>query len=155
MPGWKQQVVEHVHPSGGVVVGDDASRCGAKAVRYGLEEARRRGTTLHVVLAWSIVNAVRPPDLEHGYVPSLEESEKATRDAEERRVAELVGPEPGVPVEVHVVHHPAVPTLLEASRTADVLVVGTRGRGGFERLLLGSTAEQCVRYAEVPVVVVR
>jgi nucleotide-binding universal stress UspA family protein len=146
-----QQVVEVLHPSGGVVVGDDGSDCSGRAVRYALEEARRWGGVFHVVRAWSLTSAVRPEDADVGYVPSLEEFEAATLAAERRRVQELLGPEPAAPVEVHVVHSPAAQALIEASQTADVLVVGSRGRVA---LVLGSVADQCVRHAAEPVVVV-
>jgi nucleotide-binding universal stress UspA family protein len=50
--------------------------------------------------------------------------------------------------------HPAQ-ALVERSRGADLLVVGSRGRGGFKRLLLGSVSQQCAHHAECPVVIIR
>lgn len=169
-----QQVVESVRPAGGVVVGDDGSACSARAVRFAAEEARRWGRPLHVVRAWSLTSAVRPAGSPFGYVPSLGEFERSTLADERRRVAELVGGTRGsadgthgsvgssgagggsddVEVQVHVVHSPAAQALIEASRTADILVVGTRGRGGFAELLLGSVADQVLRHASGPVVVI-
>ncbi len=70
-------------------------------------------------------------------------------------VEDALGTEPGFPVEYHVVHSPSPQALLSASRGADVLVVGHRGRGGFSGLMLGSVAEQCVRHAVCPILVVR
>ncbi len=139
--------------SGGVVVGDDGSEAAARAVRYGLEEAGRRGCRLHVLRAWSLLSAARPADAAEGYVPPLAQFEAATRDVQARRLARLVG---GTDVEVHshLVHAPAVRALVAASRDADVLVVARRGGGGFSSLVLGSVAEQCVRHAACPVVVV-
>jgi nucleotide-binding universal stress UspA family protein len=69
-------------------------------------------------------------------------------------VKELLG-EAGGTTCVHVVHAPPAKALLTAAKTADLLVVGTRGLGGFERLLLGSVAEQCIRHAACSVLVVR
>ncbi|WP_344924487.1 universal stress protein [Saccharopolyspora gregorii] len=60
-----------------------------------------------------------------------------------------------IPVQRHIAHSPSPQALLSASRGADLLVVGHRGRGGFAGLLLGSVAEQCVRHAACPVLVVR
>ncbi|MGG7569362.1 universal stress protein [Streptomyces sirii] len=64
------------------------------------------------------------------------------------------GPAPAG-VERRVVEAPPAPTLIEAARNADLLVVGARGRGGFAGLLLGSVSQQCVQGAACPVVIVR
>jgi nucleotide-binding universal stress UspA family protein len=152
-PSATREVTE-VRPPGGVVVGDDGSLCAASAIKEAAEDAVRRGCVLHVVRAWSITSAVRPPDLPRGVVASLVEYEAATLDFERARVAELL-PDASPDVEVHVAHGPASKILLIASETADLLVVGTRGKGGFKHLLLGSTAEQCIRYAGCSVLVVR
>jgi nucleotide-binding universal stress UspA family protein len=145
--------VTEVRPDGGVVVGDDGSRFAAGAVRAAAEDAGRRGTTLHVVRAWSIASAERPADVPPGIVPSVLEFEAATLAAEQARVETLVGTD--VPVEVHVVHANAAKALIGASGTAELLVVGTRGLGGFKNLVLGSVAEQCIRHALSSVLVVR
>jgi nucleotide-binding universal stress UspA family protein len=145
--------VTEVRPDGGVVVGDDGSQCAAAAVREAAQEALRRGVTLHVLRAWSITTAVRPADVPHGIVPSLLEFEAATLAAERERVEKLV--QGLAPVEVHAVHAHAAKALVCASETADLLVVGTRGLGGFKSLVLGSVAEQCIRHAASSVLVVR
>ncbi|MGH3330472.1 MAG: universal stress protein, partial [Nocardioidaceae bacterium] len=155
MSGTIEEVTKQVRPDGGVVVGDDGSPDAAVALRYALEEARRRQSTLHVIRAWSIMSTSRPVEVPPGIAASLGEYEAAAMLEERTRVDNLLGETPGVPVEVHVVHRPAAPALIEASETADVLVVGSRGRGGFRSLVLGSVAEQCIRHAEGPVVVVR
>jgi nucleotide-binding universal stress UspA family protein len=154
--------VTELHPDGGVLVGDDGSSCAGAAVRAAAEEAVLREVKLHVVRAWSITSAVRPKDVPHGIIPSMREFEAATLDAERTRVAELLAGSPAdasagvkVEVEVHVVHAAPAKVLVEAAESADLLVVGTRGRGGFKRLLLGSVAEQCLRYAPCSVMVVR
>jgi nucleotide-binding universal stress UspA family protein len=145
--------VTEVRPDGGVVVGDDGSRGAAVAVRAAAEDAARRGATLHVIRAWSIASAMRPADVPPGIVPSMLEFEAATLAAEQARVRELL--DVTVPVEVHAVHATAAKALICASETADVLVVGTRGLGGFKSLVLGSVAEQCIRHAASSVLVVR
>lgn len=150
-----QKVTKRVSPPGGVVVGDDGSAGAVLAVRYAREEARRRATTLHVLRAWTIITAARPPDDVPGYVPPLQDFEAATLAAARQRVQDLLGADPGVPVEVHVVHGPAAEALIEASHTADVLVVGSRGLGGFGSLVLGSVADKCIRHGAGPVIVVR
>lgn len=149
------EVTKHVHPEGGVVVGDDGSEGAAVAVRYALEEARRRGATLHVVRAWSIMSTARPADVPLGIAATLAEYEAAARSEEEVRVEKLIDGPADVPVQIHCAHSPAAEALIAASETADVLVVGSRGVGGFRSLVLGSVAEQCVRHASGPVIVVR
>ncbi len=136
------------------MVGDDGSECAAVAMRAAAVEAERRKVDLHVVRAWSITTAVSPPDVPAGIIPSMAEFESATIAEERSRVEQLLGAG-GVTAHVHAVHAPPVEALLTASETADLLVVGTRGRGGFERLLLGSVAEQCIRYAGCSVLVAR
>ncbi len=145
--------VTEVRPDGGVAVGDDGSACAAAAVRAAAAEAVRRGVTLHVIRAWSITTAPRPADVPPGIVPSLLEFEATTLAAEQERIHGLVDGQ--VPVEVHAVHAHAAQALICASETADLLVVGTRGLGGFKSLLLGSVAEQCIRHAATSVLVVR
>jgi len=148
------QVNTEVHVSGGVVVGDDGSRCAANAVQVAAAEASRRGVALHVVRAWSIVSAVRPEGVPAGIVPSVAELEEATLAAERARVTELAAGS-GAEADVHVVHAAPAKALLQAAENADLLVVGTRGLGGFSHLLLGSVAEQCIRHAGCDVLVTR
>jgi nucleotide-binding universal stress UspA family protein len=149
------EVTKHVRPAGGVVVGDDGSEGAARAVRYALEEARRRGTALHVVRAWSIMSTSRPIDVPPGFAASLVEYESAALKEETARIEALLGADLDVPVEIHCVHSPAAQALIVASETADVTVVGSRGLGGFRSLVLGSVAEQCIRHCSGPVIVVR
>jgi nucleotide-binding universal stress UspA family protein len=137
------------------VVGDDGSEGAAHAVRFALEEAVRRGASLHVVRAWSILSTARPADVPPGFAASLAEYETAALAEERIRVEHLLGPQPPVPVEVHCVHSPAAQALIVASETAEVIVVGSRGLGGFRALVLGSVAEQCIRHAAGPVIVAR
>lgn len=149
------EVTKFARPDGGVVVGDDGSENAARAVRFALEEARRRGTAVHVVRAWSIMSTSRPLDVPPGFAASLEEYEQAAMAEEKARVDNLLGDGVDIPVEVHCVHSPAAEALIVASETADVIVVGSRGLGGFRSLVLGSVAEQCIRHAHGPVIVVR
>ena len=149
-----QHELVEFRPNGGVLVGDDGSACSAAAVRAAAVESQCHGHALHVVRCWSITTSVRPADVPAGMVPSLLEFEAATLAAEERRVKELLE-DTGATGSVHVVHAPPAKALVLASETADLLVVGTRGRGGFERLLLGSVADQCIRHAACSVLIVR
>lgn len=137
------------HPQG-VVVGDDGSANAAAAVRFAAQEARLRGATLHVVSAFSLLSANRPPDLPFGYVPSETELQESALATLTTRWAELEGD-----VELHAIHGTPTKVLVEASASADLVVVGARGMGGFEAMILGSVADQVMHHAECPVVLVK
>jgi nucleotide-binding universal stress UspA family protein len=148
-------VAEHVDGvDGGIVVGVDGSRASHVALRRAGEEAAAHKLDLHVVRAWTITNAPRPPGRSGGYVPSYPEFEAAVRDQLTKAVAEALGPELPYPVHLHPVLGQAAKKLVEASKSAAMVVVGSRGHGGFSGLLLGSTSEQVVRHAKCPVLVV-
>jgi nucleotide-binding universal stress UspA family protein len=108
-----------------------------------------------VVRAWSIMSTSRPVDVPPGFAASLAEYEAAALAEETARIEALLGSDLDVPVEIHCVHSPAAQALIVASETADVVVVGSRGLGGFRSLVLGSVAEQCIRHCSGPVIVVR
>jgi nucleotide-binding universal stress UspA family protein len=149
------RVAQRIEFEGGIVVGIDGSESSVHALRCAAGEATCHGSVLHVLRAWSMRTVPRPPDCPPGAVPTLSEYEKEAQRRTEEFVREALGDEPTCPVEVHVVHAPAAQALVQASERADLLVVGHRGRGGFAGLLLGSVAEQCVRQAHCPVMVVR
>jgi nucleotide-binding universal stress UspA family protein len=143
--------------TGGVVVGHDGSASADRALAFGVEEARLRGLPLHVVRAWSITSTPRPPGVPHGVVASEDEYEQAVL-AELRAAVDrvLAGADQGpLEVELHAVHGAAAATLIAASSRAVLMVVASRGRGGFKGLLLGSTSTQVVEHADCPVVVLR
>lgn len=148
-----QQVQESVSINGGVVVGYDGSEAALGAVRWAIDDARRRGATLHVVRAWTLPQAIAQVEHPYGSVPSLGEIEQALRESTSREIGEL--PATGVDVDVHICHGHTTRVLMQAASGADLLVVASRGRGGFTGLLLGSTAEQLVRHSPCTVAVVR
>ncbi|MEE6273143.1 universal stress protein [Georgenia wangjunii] len=155
-PGWVMDgIVTELEVAGGVVVGDDGSACAEVAVRYAFEEAARRGAPVHVVRSWTIPTGVRPDDVPFGTTPSIVELQDGTLAETERRIADLRAELPGVEAHAHAVHGRADHVLVGAARGADVLVVGSRGRGRVASALLGSVATACMRHSTVPVVVVR
>ena len=141
--------------AGGVVAGFDGSRAALCAVEEGADEAVRRGTALHVVRAWMLSNAAGETDAPAGTVPSLAEVEQAVRASVDRAVEVARRGRPALQVVGHVRHGKAAQTLVEAARGAGLVVISRRGSGGFVDLLLGSTADQVVRYAPSAVLVVR
>lgn len=140
---------------GGVAVGVDGSAASLRALLLAAEEAVQRNVVLHVVRAWSMRTAPRPADCPTGAVPSMEAFEQAVREETAEFVDRKLGPDPGVAVQLHIVHSPAPQALLTASQGAELLVVGHRGHGGFAGLKLGSVADHCARHASCPVLVAR
>ena len=141
---------------GGVLVGDDGSPRATEALHYAAAEAARRGCDLHVVRAWNVKNAVRPPDYSPALVPSTQEFQDAVLAHTQPR-ARAAAERHGVTdrVHVHAVHGAATRTLLDLSHQVDVVVVGAQGLSGIAGRLLGSVANTVVREADCPVVVVR
>ena len=135
-----------------LVVAVDDSPPAREALRYALDLAARLGEPLGVVSVWNFVNSPRPP----GFGDETPREAEWQADAE-RRLAGLLDEHPaeGVDVRPLVVHGNTTPVLLAVSRVAAHLMVGSRGRGGFTGLLLGSTSDQLVRHASCPVTVVR
>jgi len=144
-----------------IVVGVDGSPGSREALRWALDEARRREATLRIVHAWMVplveampepwVLGLTPP------APSDEEVYEHLRAAAQAVLDSAVDDakaEPAVEVEGELVEGRAAPALIEAARDADLLVVGSRGRGGFAGLLLGSVSAQCAHHSPCPLVVV-
>jgi nucleotide-binding universal stress UspA family protein len=140
-----------------IVVGVDRSDGAKAALAFAHEEARLRGATLRAVHAWQFgYNGYAGFD---GAVSSfgdgISELREAAAAALEATVAEAL-PSPGeVTIEQRVVEGVAGAVLIDESRSADLLVVGSRGHGGFAQLLLGSVSQQCAQHAVCPVVIVR
>ena len=137
---------------GRIVVGVDESAGAATALRWAVREADVRGWSLTAVLAWTyldqhhvIVGA--PFDPEYGEADAVTALDSIVRAA--------VGTARGSSVEQTVVNDHAAPALLDASKGADLLVVGARGLGRVRSLLLGSVSQQCLHHATIPVAVVR
>ena len=80
---------------------------------------------------------------------------EAARERLDSIVYELTGGSTEVPIEKIVVEGAAAEILVEESEGADLLVVGSRGHGGFAGLLLGSVSQQCAHHAACPVVIIR
>lgn len=158
-----------------VVVGVDGSAQSIRALRLAAQEARCRSARLHAVYvfepipagevstvatvtatAWPASSATM---LREAYRRSAEHQEEARQHAESRldQVLREAGPAlDGVTVERTVVsdEHPSA-ALIRIAANADLLVVGSRGFGGFKGLLLGSVSQLCVQHATCPVLVVR
>ncbi len=138
---------------GGLLVGHDGSASSTEAVHWAERLAKRLSCTLHVVRTWTISSAPRPSTAAPGYVPPMSDFEAAVLKRLEADVAKMKLPD-DLDVQCHVLHGAPGRRLVEASEGAEMLVIASRGAGGFRGLLFGSTADQVVRNARCPVVVV-
>jgi len=142
---------------GVIVVGVDHSAGAKAALRFALEEARLRQSTLRVVHAYQF-GYVGATGLE-GSVPALggelDDFRQAAAAALDETMREVGAETDGVTIERRVDQGAAAAVLVDGSRDADLLVVGSRGHGGFAQLLLGSVSQQCAQHAFCPVVIVR
>ena len=140
-----------------IVVGLDGSDESRSALRWAVAEAAIWDAELDVVHAWDFPFVIVPPPINLTYpadIEALERSAGALLDAEVEAVRVHTGPSPRQ-VEKIIVRDTATRALLETAKGADLLVVGSRGHGGFSGLLLGSVSNQCVHHAPCPVAVVR
>lgn len=133
-----------------IVVGTDGSENATVAMRWAAEEAAIHHASVEAVLVWSFLEQYH---FEHPDTFDPDYSQDTARAELASWVAEALGGQAGVGIRV-VCDLPAR-ALLEASDTADLLVLGARGRGGFDGLLLGSVSEKVAHLATRPVAVVR
>lgn len=138
-----------------IVVGIDGSEPARAALRWAAAEAKLRGADLEVVGAWTFPMYVDPMGGAFPLPGMFEKTEANERDMIEAEVKAVLGDKPEVRVELSIRCGSTATELLAAAEGADILVVGSRGRGGFSSLLLGSTALQCIHHATCPVTVVR
>ena len=137
-----------------VVVGVDGSAGARAALRFAIEDAVRRGVPVEAVTSH------RPPEawMDFDAVGGFDHDEAATEAVErtERFIADVLHEvaEPHPEIHVTAVLGSAADALIRESAGADLLVVGSRGHGGFSTMLLGSTSMQCVLHASCPVTVV-
>ena len=134
-----------------ILVGVDGSEGSLCALRWALDEARLRHDVVDVIHTWHVTYypdttgmAPCPDDL-------LRESAVAVLADVMAAVAADIG---DVSVTSHVEQGSGAQTLIDASQTADLLVVGRRGHGGFLSLVMGSVAQQVAAHAHCPVVIV-
>jgi nucleotide-binding universal stress UspA family protein len=142
---------------GRIVVGVDESPHAAVALRWALHEAVLRQARLEVVHAWQPPLAALPFGVTFAVPVDEGEIDAAARAEVDKLVdAALAELDTDVPEVVRsVVPGPAASSLIEAAETADLLVVGSHGRTGLRRLVVGSVANACVQHAPCPVVVIR
>jgi nucleotide-binding universal stress UspA family protein len=140
-----------------IVVGVDGSETSRHALRWAAAEAIRHDAELNVVYAWEVQSLGAGVGMSPGRRPTA--PPEGQRDAAQQLVTEVIGEElganPPAKVRPSIGRGTAAGILLEASQGADLLVVGSRGSGGFAGLLLGSVSTKMANHATCPVVIVR
>jgi nucleotide-binding universal stress UspA family protein len=138
----------------GIIVGVDGSGHSQRALEWAMREAAVRHVPLSVLTVHPAIVGyfggvvTSPQDVE-----LTEQAQTAVKAQADKVLAALSGPHPES-VTVRAVHGFPVEELVSASKGADMVVLGSRGMGGFTRMLLGSTAGQVVQHAHCPVVII-
>ena len=139
-----------------IIVGVDGSDNSRDALRWAYDEAAHHGASLNAVVVWHAPSLpMQPP---YGSLPPEGYESQPARDAMdllERLTADLDARKPAVDVRNSTHQGNPAKVLIELSGSADLLVVGSRGHGGFAGMLLGSVSQHLVAHAACPVVVVR
>ncbi|MDQ0743282.1 nucleotide-binding universal stress UspA family protein [Clavibacter sp. B3I6] len=140
--------------TGSIVVGHDGSAGAQAALEVALELGRDLSAPVVVVRTWSIDTAPRGAVFHDGYAASFPEIGESVRVALQEETAAQLFRHPEVDGEVRSVLGQPAEVLIELSADARMLVVGTRGLGGFAGMVLGSVSDRCARHARCPVLVV-
>ena len=138
----------------GIIVGVDGSGHSQRALEWAVNEAAARHMPLNILTVHpAIVGYFGSAVTSQGDLELTEQTQAAVKAEADKVLAALAGPHPES-VTVKAVHGFPVEELINASKEADMVVLGSRGAGGFTRLLMGSTAGQVVQHAHCPVVIV-
>jgi nucleotide-binding universal stress UspA family protein len=131
-----------------IVVGVDGSEHSNEALRWALKEAECHSGTVTAVLSWQV------PFLSFPGAFDREELEKVYKNFLIETVS-AIAPKPTVPLETLVAEGDPTEAMVEASKGASLLVLGTRGRSAFAGLLLGAVSQGAAATAHCPVVLVK
>jgi len=132
-----------------IVVGVDGSDQSKAAMDWAIEESRLRNGDVQAVTAWSFPYVTDAMGAAWDY-EVFEKDAQGILEAELERVKDQ-----GVTVTGRVVEGNPASALIDASRNADLVAVGSRGHGGFTGMLLGSVSHQTIHHAHCPVLVIR
>jgi nucleotide-binding universal stress UspA family protein len=146
--------------AGVIVVGVDRSASAKAALWFALDEARLRRAKVRVVYAWQVHPYGRSAGFGFDGVPlvlgsNLDGFQRAAAAELDAIVAEAAPSAGGFGIEKRVEQGDPATVLIDQSLDADLLIVGSRGHGGFASLLLGSVSQICAQHAACPVVIVR
>lgn len=133
-----------------IVVGVDDSGGARAALAWALDEARRHQARITLVHAFLLEVAW----IDRADMARWSDLQRRAAETALAQIVDDVSPPAGVEVDARVVEGNPVNVLIDASQDADLLVVGSRGRGGLAGVLLGSVSQRCVERAHCPVVVI-
>jgi len=140
----------------GIVVGIDGSGHSQLALEWALKEAALRRVPVTVVAVHEAVRGFFSGPTSYAHDPEQTEKVQATvREETEKVLATLGEHERPESVTIHAVHGFPVEEILKAGQHAELIVVGSRGAGGFARMTMGSVAYQVSEHAPCPVTIVR
>ncbi|MCI0141729.1 universal stress protein [Arthrobacter bambusae] len=132
-----------------IVVGVDGSEASIEALRQAQSLAVPLGAQVIATVCWEF------PQVYGGYVAmGIDDFEESAKQVLKESLAKVFGPDLPDNVVSRVVRGHTRESLIEASREADLIVLGRRGHGGFGGLLIGSVSSACVAHAHCPVLVV-
>jgi|HubBroStandDraft_1064217.scaffolds.fasta_scaffold229803_2 nucleotide-binding universal stress UspA family protein len=135
-----------------IVVGVDGSEASVEALQFAIEEARSQGAEVKAIKVWNVpplaYGAGWSVPVEAGDYARIAENELDATLADARVAA------PGVTLTPIVREGQPADILCDEASGADLLVVGSRGLGGFRGLLLGSVGQQCANHSRCPVVII-
>jgi nucleotide-binding universal stress UspA family protein len=138
----------------GIVVGVDGSGHSQRALERAMKEAAIRHVPLTVLTVHEAIRGYYGHMTTYADDPErTEEGRKAAQAETDKVLAGLAGPRPDS-VTVKAVHGFPVEELIDAGKDADMLVLGSRGAGGFTRLMMGSVSSQVAQHAHCPVLIV-
>jgi nucleotide-binding universal stress UspA family protein len=138
-----------------VVVGVDGSEESVAALRWAADYAKAAGATVQALIAWHYPDGAGAAPVGHAPAPVRHESEEHIRATLDQAVRQVYPDPAAAGVQTRIAYGHPSQALVEASKEASLLVVGSRGQGAFTGMLLGSVSMHCVTGAFCPVTVVR
>jgi len=138
----------------GIIVGVDGSGHSQRALEWAMREAAIRQVPLTVLTVNEAVRGYYSSMAVYADDPVRTEDARKLAQAETDEVLDRLDEPRPASVTVTAVHGFPVEELINAGKDADMLVVGSRGAGGFTRLMMGSVADQVARHAHCPVLIV-
>jgi len=145
----RTELTETTDPRPRIVVGVDGSDPSKLALRWAARMAAAEDARIDAVMAWQV------PTLAYRSIGPIIDMQDATEKALMHAVDDVIGERRPNDMQLRALQGGAASVILDASRDALMVVVGSRGRGGFAGLLLGSVSAKIAEHAECPVLIVR